>query len=418
MGLNETPRADRVHIAIFGNTNAGKSSLINALTNQDAAIVSDRRGTTTDPVYKAMELLPLGPVMLIDTPGLDDEGDLGELRIKKAENVLAKADLVLIAVDITKEDKPAGELAKSIEKRGLPYLIVYNKTDLLSGEEFREKRERLEGEHILFVSSLTGEGITRLKEKMAGMAFLGEEKYPIIKDLVSPGDTVILVVPVDKAAPKGRLILPQQQTIRELLDAGAMSYVTRETELVKTLKSLREPPKIVVTDSQAFAGVSRDVPKEIRLTSFSILFARHKGELEILAKSVKALEGLKDGDKILISEGCTHHRQCGDIGTVKIPKWLKEHTGREVVFETSSGNGFPEDLSPYSMIIHCGGCMLNEREMKYRIQRACDFKVPIVNYGIFIAYVTGILERSLEVFPDIWDACFGESKGLNIERGN
>lgn len=403
MGLNETPRADRIHIAVFGNTNAGKSSLINAVTNQDLSIVSSSKGTTTDPVYKAMELLPLGPVVFIDTPGLDDEGELGGLRVKKAESVLNKVDLAIVVADITKDEDEAAvqKLVEKIGKRGIQYLTVYNKTDLLSEEELRNKRDRLGGSSVFFVSSVTGEGIRELKEKAAGMTFLGEEKYPIIKDLVSPGDTVILVVPVDKAAPKGRLILPQQQTIRELLDAGAMAYVTRETELRGTLKSLSSAPKMVVTDSQAFTRVSLDTPKDILLTSFSILFARHKGELEILAKSVKAVSGLKDGDRVLISEGCTHHRQCGDIGTVKIPRWLKEHTGKEISFDTTSGTGFPDDLSPYSMIIHCGGCMLNEKEMKYRIQKACDFKIPIVNYGIFIAYVTGILERSLEVFPEI-----------------
>lgn len=403
MGLNETPRADRIHIAVFGNTNAGKSSLINAVTNQDLSVVSSRRGTTTDPVYKAMELLPLGPVVLIDTPGLDDEGELGGLRIKKAESVLNKADLAILVADITKDDEEEAvqKLTDKISKRGLPYLTVYNKTDLLTEEELSNKRERLGGSSVFFVSSVTGEGISELKEKVAGMTFLLEEEYPIIKDKVSPGDTVILVIPVDKAAPKGRLILPQQQTIRELLDAGAMAYVTRETELAQTLKSLKSAPKMVITDSQAFARVSRETPEDILLTSFSILFARHKGELEILAESVKAVSGLKDGDRILISEGCTHHRQCGDIGTVKIPGWLREHTGKELVIETTSGTGFPDDLSPYSMIIHCGGCMLNEKEMKYRIKRACDFKIPIVNYGIFIAYVTGILERSLEIFPEI-----------------
>lgn len=401
MGMNGTPSADRVHIAIFGNTNAGKSSLINAITNQDLAIISDTKGTTTDPVYKAMELLPLGPVMFIDTPGLDDEGELGKLRVKKAETVLNKADLALVAVDITKEENEVvKKLMENIRQKGISCLTVYNKIDLLSEEELKNRQKELGGENVLFVSSLTGEGILKLKEKMAGMALLSETKIPIIKDLVEPGDTVILVVPIDKAAPKGRLILPQQQTIRELLDTGAMAYVTRETELKKTLESLNHAPKMVVTDSQVFASVNRELPGEIMLTSFSILFARHKGELGILTDSVKALEKLKDGDRILISEGCTHHRQCGDIGTVKIPKWLKEHTGREVIFDTTSGGGFPEDLSPYSMIIHCGGCMLNEREMKYRIRKSCDFGIPIVNYGIFIAYVTGILERSIEIFKE------------------
>lgn len=403
MSLNSTPSGDRVHIAIFGNRNAGKSSLINAVTGQELAIVSDCKGTTTDPVYKAMELLPLGPVMLIDTPGLDDTGELGELRIKKSEKVLNQADLALIVADISREEdrEASKKILEGIKRRGIPFIHVYNKIDLLDKEELEERKK--EEEDALFVSSVTREGIRELKDKMAGMVSLGEEKYPIIKDLVSEGDTVVLVVPVDKAAPKGRLILPQQQTIRELLDAGAISLVTRETELAKTLKALKNPPKMVVTDSQAFKRVSEDTPGEILLTSFSILFARHKGELEILAKSVREIENLKDGDKILISEGCTHHRQCGDIGTVKIPKWLKDITGKDFKIETTSGTGFPEDLSSYAMIIHCGGCMLNEKEMKYRIYKAGEQNVPIVNYGIFIAYATGILERSLEVFPDISD---------------
>lgn len=403
MSLNSTPSGDRVHIAIFGNRNAGKSSLINAVTGQELAIVSDCKGTTTDPVYKAMELLPLGPVMLIDTPGLDDTGELGELRIKKSEKVLNQADLALIVADISREEdrEASKKILEGIKRRGIPFIHVYNKIDLLDKEELEERKK--EEEDALFVSSVTREGIRELKDKMAGMVSLGEEKYPIIKDLVSEGDTVVLVVPVDKAAPKGRLILPQQQTIRELLDAGAISLVTRETELAKTLKALKNPPKMVVTDSQAFKRVSEDTPGEILLTSFSILFARHKGELEILAKSVREIENLKDGDKILISEGCTHHRQCGDIGTVKIPKWLKDITGKDFKIETTSGTGFPEDLSSYAMIIHCGGCMLNEKEMKYRIYKAGEQNVPIVNYGIFIAYATGILKRSLEVFPDISD---------------
>lgn len=403
MSLNSTPSGDRVHIAIFGNRNAGKSSLINAVTGQELAIVSDCKGTTTDPVYKAMELLPLGPVMLIDTPGLDDTGELGELRIKKSEKVLNQADLALIVADISQEEdrEASKKILEGIKRRGIPFIHVYNKIDLLDKKELEERKK--EEEDALFVSSVTREGISELKDKMAGMVSLGEEKYPIIKDLVSEGDTVVLVVPVDKAAPKGRLILPQQQTIRELLDAGAISLVTRETELVKTLKALKNPPKMVVTDSQAFKRVSEDTPRGIPLTSFSILFARHKGELEILAKSVREIENLKDGDKILISEGCTHHRQCGDIGTVKIPKWLKNITGKDFKIETTSGTGFPEDLSSYAMIIHCGGCMLNEKEMKYRIYKAGEQNVPIVNYGIFIAYATGILERSLEVFPDISD---------------
>lgn len=392
MSLNQTPRGDRIHIALFGKRNAGKSSVINALTNQELAIVSDIRGTTTDPVYKSMELLPLGPVVMIDTPGLDDEGELGAKRVKKAKEVLGKADIALVIMDadqgMTAFEK---DIIHMIEERKIPYLKVYNKTDLTD--------KRWEEEQAQFVSAVTKEGIQELKEAIGKLVPAEKETDQIIGDLVDPLDFVILVVPIDKAAPKGRLILPQQQTIRDLLESGAASIVVRETELAKTLKRLGRKPSLVVTDSQVFGKVAKDVPEDIPLTSFSILFARFKGDLEEEIRGIRALKSLKEGDKILIAEGCTHHRQCDDIGTVKIPRWLRQYTGKEFDIHTSSGNGFPEDLESYQLVIHCGGCMLNRREMKSRIHRAAKVGVPIVNYGIFIAEVQGILRRTLGPFP-------------------
>lgn len=391
MSLNETPRGDRIHIALFGKRNAGKSSMINALTGQELAIVSEIKGTTTDPVYKAMELLPLGPVVMIDTPGLDDEGDLGEKRVQKATEVLNKADIALVVIDasvgLTEFEK---HMISLIEEKSIPYLKVYNKIDL-SGREWEEDRSQ-------FVSAATGKGIWELKEAIGKLAPVEDEPQRIVGDLIKPLDFVVLVVPVDKAAPKGRLILPQQQTIRDLLEAGAVSIVVKDTELAQTLEKLGQKPALVITDSQAFAKVSEIVPEDVLLTSFSILFARYKGDLEEEIRGVSALKHLKDGDKILIAEGCTHHRQCNDIGTVKIPKWLTEYTGKKFRIDTSSGGTFPEDLASYDLVIHCGGCTLNRREMKSRIARVCDAGVPIVNYGIFIAAVTGILKRSLEPF--------------------
>lgn len=404
MSMNLTPAGDRIHISIFGNTNAGKSSLINAITGQDLAIVSDVSGTTTDPVFKAMELLPLGPVMIADTPGLDDRSELGDLRIQKTKKVLNKTDMALIVIDANHPEQSQEETEEWIllvRKKEIPYLVIYNKMDELTEEARQSLMNQHSTEEYCFVSSKTGEQIHELKQKIGTHLTLEENRYPIVKDLVEPGDIVVLVVPIDKAAPKGRLILPQQQTIRDLLDANAMAYVTQDDKLTETLASLKEKPKMVITDSQAFARVSKDTPEDIMLTSFSILFARHKGELSDLMSGVRVLSSLTEKDKVLISEGCTHHRQCGDIGTVKIPMWLEQFTGKKIAFETSSGTEFPEELSKYSLIIHCGGCMLNEREMKYRIRQAKDQGIPIVNYGIFIAYVTGILERSLSPFPAI-----------------
>lgn len=400
MGLNNTPNADRVHIGIFGRRNAGKSSVINAVTGQNLAIVSDVLGTTTDPVYKAMEILPLGPVVLIDTPGLDDVGELGELRVQKAFQVLNKTDIALLVLDVnsgfSKEEEKLLELVKA---KNIPFVAVLNKTDIAKENKIKESEKLLKDkyniENVVSVSAEKKDGIFELKEKIASLN-TEKEKSPIISDLVCPGETAVLVVPIDESAPKGRLILPQQQTIRDLLDHNAMAAVTQVTTLAKTLESFKEPPKIVVTDSQAFKEVAKIVPESVPLTSFSILFARHKGELSTLVKGVKAMDNLKDGDTVLISEGCTHHRQCNDIGSVKIPNAVRKYTGKNLNFEFTSGGEFPLDLSKYSLIIHCGGCMLNEREMKYRIACANDAGIPMVNYGVLLAQVNGILKRSLE----------------------
>ena len=394
MGLNDTPKSDRIHIGIFGRRNAGKSSIINAITSQNLAVVSKVKGTTTDPVQKAMELLPLGPVMIIDTPGIDDEGELGKMRVEKSYQVLNKTDIALLVVDgnegLTQCDK---DLIEEIKKRKLPYLIILNKSD--------EVCNRYNIENSIWVSAETKENIWELKERISKLVPNENMTLKIVGDLLDPEDIVVLVVPIDSAAPKGRLILPQQQTIRDVLEAGAISVVTRDTELPQTLKSLGKKPKIVVTDSQAFGKVKNDVPEDILLTSFSILFARYKGDLAEQIKAVKAIDSLKDGDYVLISEGCSHHRQCDDIGTVKIPRWLKEHSGKKINYEFSSGTEFPRDLSKYNAVIHCGGCTLNEKEMKHRIAVAKEQNVPITNYGIFIAYTQGILKRSLQAFPEI-----------------
>lgn len=392
MSLNSTPSADRIHIGIFGRRNAGKSSIINAITGQNLAIVSDIKGTTTDPVLKAMELLPLGPVVLIDTPGLDDEGELGELRIKKSYQILNKTDIALLIVDssvgMTMEDE---KILSRIQEKRIPYLIVKNKCDLLSEAIPSE-------EHTIFVSAANGKHISELKERIAALVPSDETEIPIVRDLLQPGDFVVLVVPIDASAPKGRLILPQQQTIRDILEAGAVSIVVKDTELKETLENLGKSPALVITDSQTFKEVAKIVPREIPLTSFSILFARHKGDLSIVAEGAHAIEQLKNGDTVLISEGCTHHRQCEDIGTVKIPRLLKNYTQADLNLEFTSGTEFPEDLSKYKLIIHCGGCTLNEREMKYRLHCAKDQNVPITNYGTAIAHMNGILKRSLEPF--------------------
>jgi hydrogenase maturation GTPase HydF len=407
MGMNDTPKGERLHIALFGKRNAGKSSVINAITGQALAIVSDVKGTTTDPVYKAMELLPLGPVMMIDTPGLDDEGELGELRIAKAKQVLNKTDVAIIVIDSLEyqenQDKIENQnfeqmILKQIKAKDIPYLVVFNKIDLLEKEieitDFQKDK-------CIAVSTATGKGITELKELIAKQVPEEEEKFQIVGDLLNPSDLVVLVVPIDKAAPKGRLILPQQQTIRDILESDAIAIVTKEYELRETLESLNRKPKLVITDSQVFAKVSADTPKDIMLTSFSILFARHKGDLEELVKGVAMIDKLEDGDTILMAEGCTHHRQCDDIGTVKIPRWLLQNTGKKLNFEHFSGTEFPEDLSKYKIIVHCGACMLNRKEMQYRIKQAKEQNMPIVNYGVLIAYMQGILKRSIEPFPSI-----------------
>ena len=404
MGMNQTPASERVHISFFGKRNAGKSSVINAVTGQDLAIVSSVRGTTTDPVYKTMELLPLGPVMIIDTPGIDDEGELGALRVRKSYQVLNKTDIAILVVDST-TGKGEEELAliHRFHKKGIPYLVVYNKIDLLSGEEIKDLAMSVRSGEVL-VSAADGMNIQELKEKIATLKPEDTHKYPLIQDLIEPLDLVILVVPIDKAAPKGRLILPQQQTIRDILERGALSLVVQDTELKSTLDHFLSQgvcPKLVVTDSQAFARVSKDVPENITLTSFSILFSRYKGELETQLEGVAALSSIQDDDRILIAEGCTHHRQCGDIGTCKIPDWIRNYTGKKPVFEFTSGTEFPDDVSSYKMVVHCGGCMLNEREMKYRIACCRDQGVPITNYGLLIAQVTGILKRSLGPFPEM-----------------
>lgn len=404
MGMNQTPASERVHISFFGKRNAGKSSVINAVTGQDLAIVSSVMGTTTDPVYKTMELLPLGPVMVIDTPGIDDEGELGALRVRKSYQVLNKTDIAILVIDSTAgKGEEELELIHRFHKKGIPYLLVYNKIDLLSTEKIKDLAMSVRAGEVL-VSASDGMNIQELKEKIASLKPEDTHKYPLIQDLIEPLDLVILVVPIDKAAPKGRLILPQQQTIRDILERGALSLVVRDTELKSTLDHFLAQgvcPKLVVTDSQAFARVSKAVPENITLTSFSILFSRYKGELETQLKGIAALSSIEDGDRILIAEGCTHHRQCGDIGTCKMPEWIRNYTGKKPVFEFTSGTEFPDDVSSYKMVVHCGGCMLNEREMKYRIACCQDQGVPITNYGILIAQVTGILKRSLGPFPEM-----------------
>ena len=406
MGMNQTPASERVHIGFFGKRNAGKSSVMNAVTGQDLAVVSEVRGTTTDPVYKSMELLPLGPVVMMDTPGIDDEGELGALRVKKSYQVLNKTDVAVLVIDgsegASSED---AALMERIRDKQIPYVVVINKKELTpSGavEKISVTLGMTDGTvSPIQVSAVTGEGIHELKEQITAAANTEEPERHLVRDLLEPSDIAVLVVPIDKAAPKGRLILPQQQTIRDILEADAVSVVVKENELKNILPQLNKKPKMVITDSQAFEKVAKDTPEDILLTSFSILFARYKGDLESVVRGVTALDTLEDGDTVLISEGCTHHRQCGDIGTVKIPAWIKEYTGKDVIIETTSGTEFPDDLTRYKMILHCGGCMLNEREMKYRLKCAEDQGVPMTNYGIAIAYMKGILKRSVEVFPEI-----------------
>ena len=406
MGMNETPSADRVHIGFFGRRNAGKSSIVNKVTGQELAVVSDVKGTTTDPVSKAMELLPMGPVVIIDTPGIDDEGHLGELRVRKAKQVLNRVDVAVLVVDATVGKTSVDEeLIRIFKEKEIPYLVVYNKADLLKtkdGNQFSSDNNlNRNTEQSIYASAATGQNIYELKERIASLAVTDELKLRLVGDLLEPSDFAILVVPIDKAAPKGRLILPQQQTIRDVLEAGAAAIVIKEDELSNTLETLGKKPKLVITDSQVFAKVSKETPEDIWLTSFSILFARFKGNLKAAAAGAAAIDRLKDGDKILISEGCTHHRQCDDIGTVKLPRWIRNYTGKDLEFEYSSGREFPEDVTKYSLIVHCGGCMLNEREMRYRQKCALDQEIPITNYGIAIAYMQGILKRCVEMFPDV-----------------
>lgn len=396
MSMNQTPGGERIHIALFGRRNAGKSSLINAITGQDLAIVSEVKGTTTDPVYKAMEILPLGPVMLIDTPGLDDEGVLGAERIKKARSVLNKTDLALLVadgaganIDFSFEE----EILELAKKKEIPVLVVLNKQD-----EWPDLEQEISSKGDICVSAKTGYHIQELKERIAHAIPSEDITHRLVGDLLSPGDFVVLVVPIDSAAPKGRLILPQQQVIRDVLESGATAVVCRDTELKDTLQRLGTTPRLVITDSQAFASVSKNTPENIPLTSFSILFSRYKGDLETQIQGIAAVETLQDGDRILMAEGCTHHRQCDDIGTVKIPKWLQEYTGKKLIFETSSGGSFPEDLSSYKLVVHCGGCTLPPREMAFRISEAKDQHIPIVNYGTLIAQIKGVLKRSIEPF--------------------
>lgn len=403
MSLNATPSSERVHIGIFGKRNAGKSSLINAITGQNLAIVSEAKGTTTDPVYKAMELLPLGPVMIIDTPGIDDEGVLGSLRIQKAYQVLNKTDIALVIIDAAVG--PSAEdlrLIKRINAKKIPLLIVINKCETINEDKKTAYQALLPNGKLLFVSAEQQLNIFELKEAIAQTVPADENKAQIVADLLSPSDFVVLVVPIDSAAPKGRLILPQQQTIRDILEADAAAIVVKENELTNTLQNLGKRPKLVITDSQVFKKVAAETPADILLTSFSILFARYKGNLQTAVQGVTALENLEDGDKILVGEGCTHHRQCDDIGTVKLPRWIKEYTSKNPEFIFTSGTEFPLDLSPYKMIIHCGACMLNEREMQYRIKCAADQNIPFTNYGITIAYINGILKRTVEPFPQIY----------------
>ncbi len=396
MGLNDIPSGERVHIGFFGRRNAGKSSIVNAVTNQGLSLVSDVAGTTTDPVYKAMELLPIGPVVIIDTAGYDDEGILGEMRVKSTRQALNRTDIAVLVVDATLGmGECEKELTELFVQKQIPYIVAVNKTDI-AGADMQDDRSVL-------VSAKTGEGIFELKEKLGALAKLPARDVRLIGDKLQRNDLVVLVVPIDESAPKGRLILPQQQTIRDILDADACAVVIKDTELADTIAALGKKPKLVITDSQAFASANRQTPHDIMLTSFSILMARYKGFLDTAVEGAVAIDRLKDDDKVLISEGCTHHRQCGDIGTVKIPNWLKKHTGKNVEIHTTSGREFPEDLSPYALVIHCGGCMLTPKEMTYRMKCALDQGVAFTNYGVAIAHMTGILKRSVEIFPHLYE---------------
>ena len=396
MGLNDIPSGERVHIGFFGRRNAGKSSIVNAVTNQGLSLVSDVAGTTTDPVYKAMELLPIGPVVIIDTAGYDDEGILGEMRVKSTRQALNRTDIAVLVVDAALGmGECEKELTELFAQKQIPYIVAVNKTDIADAD--------MQDDRSVLVSAKTGEGIFELKEKLGALAKLPARDVRLIGDKLQRNDLVVLVVPIDESAPKGRLILPQQQTIRDILDADACAVVVKDTELADTIAALGKKPKLVITDSQAFASANRQTPHDIMLTSFSILMARYKGFLDTAVEGAVAIDRLKDGDKVLISEGCTHHRQCGDIGTVKIPNWLKKHTGKNVEIHTTSGREFPEDLSPYALVIHCGGWMLTPKEMTYRMKCALDQGVAFTNYGVAIAHMTGILKRSVEIFPHLYE---------------
>ena len=400
MSLNDTPSGERLRISFFGKRNAGKSSLVNAVTNQQLAVVSDTKGTTTDPVTKAMELLPLGPVLITDTPGYDDSGELGELRVKKTKQILNKTDIAVLVTDASLEiDESELELIELFKAKGIPYIVVRNKADLVDVSVIEGSVKHGSKGSTLYTSATEKTNIEELKKAIGSLRPDDGEMVRLVGDIISPEQRIVLVIPIDESAPKGRLILPQQQAIRDILESGAYAITTRETELPQLLKQMIDggiKPDLVITDSQAFEKVSKDVPEDIKLTSFSILMARYKGFLDTAVKGARTIDELKDGDKVLISEGCTHHRQCGDIGTVKLPNWLRKRTGRDIVIETSSGTEFPENLEEYSLIIHCGGCMLSQREMTYRMKCAIDAGVPFTNYGTAIAYMKGILERSIK----------------------
>jgi [FeFe] hydrogenase H-cluster maturation GTPase HydF len=404
MSLNDTPSGERLRISFFGMRNVGKSSLVNAVTGQELAVVSDTLGTTTDPVSKAMELLPLGPVVITDTPGIDDEGSLGEKRVKKTRQILNKTDIAILVTDITRGmEKPEEELIEIFKSKEIPYLIVRNKMDLTSEDNIADDKSKEDSseENVINVSAQNQTNIYELKE-LIGKTFKPEENpVKLVGDIISSNEFIVLVIPIDESAPKGRLILPQQQAVRDILDAGAYAITTRETELEELLAKQSPKPDLVITDSQAFAIVNKITPEDIPLTSFSILMARYKGFLDTAVRGATVIDSLQEGDKILISEGCSHHRQCGDIGTVKLPKMLTKRTGKTFDIHTSSGNDFPDDLSEYKLIIHCGGCMLSSREMVYRMKCAQDAGVPFTNYGVAIAYMNGILKRSLGVFPEL-----------------
>ena len=399
MSMNDVVSAERVHIGFFGCRNAGKSSLVNAITAQELSVVSDTAGTTTDPVKKSMELLPIGPVVIVDTPGFDDLGELGEKRVARTRAVLRTIDVAVLVIDVEAGVQETDrELLSLIEERKLPYLIAWNKSD---SHAPAVEMPGAPAERQLWVSAKTGHGIKELKDAIGALAKGQKEPVPLVEDLIHPGELLVLVVPIDSAAPKGRLILPQQQTIRDILDADARALVVKENELKHTLEELKNPPAMVITDSQAFEKVSKDVPEDVPLTSFSILMARHKGFLDLAVTGAAQLDALKDGDRVLICEGCTHHRQCGDIGTEKLPKWLRAYTGKDLNLEFTSGKGFPGDVSDYALVLHCGGCMLTEREVLARMEQATEQGTPVTNYGTAIAQMNGILKRSLSIFPDL-----------------